>query len=129
MDTLFLLGRIILAGYFLFSGINHFIRMGMMSDYSKMKGVPLPSVAVAFTGLILILGGLSILLGVYPLVGIVLLVIFLIPVSFMMHNFWKVQDPQMKMGEMVNFMKNMALLGAVLMLSAIPTPWPFSITF
>jgi DoxX. len=127
MDILFLVGRIILAGYFLFSGINHFMRLGMMAGYAKMKGVPLPSVAVALTGLILTLGGLSILLGVYPLVGIILLVVFLIPVSFMMHDFWKVQDPQMKMGEMINFMKNMALLGALLMLSAIPTPWPFSV--
>jgi uncharacterized membrane protein YphA (DoxX/SURF4 family) len=127
MDTLFLIGRIIFAGYFLNSGINHFMRLGMMSDYAKMKGVPLPSVSVALTGLILILGGLSILLGVYPFVGIILLVVFLIPVSFMMHNFWKIQDLQMKMGEMINFMKNMALLGAVLMLSAIPTPWPFSV--
>jgi len=101
--------------------------MRMMSDYAKMKGVPVPSVAVALTGLMMILGGLSMLLGIYPLVGVVLLVVFLIPVSFMMHNFWKVQDPQMRMGEMINFMKNMALLGAVLMLSAIPIPWPFSV--
>ena len=127
MDTLFLVGRIIFGGYFINSGINHFMRLKMMSDYAKMKGVPMPSVSVAFTGLILILGGLSMVLGVYPNVGLVLLVVFLIPVSFMMHSFWKIQDPQMKMGEMVNFMKNMALIGAVLMLSAIPTPWPFSI--
>jgi putative oxidoreductase len=127
MDTLFLVGRIIFSGFFLFNGINHFIKLRMMSEYSKMKGIPLPSIAVALTGLILIIGGLSILLGIYPLVGLGLLVVFLIPVSFMMHNFWKVQDSQMKMGEMVNFMKNMALLGAVLMLSVIPTPWPFSV--
>jgi len=127
MNTLFLIGRIIFAGYFLYSGVNHFMRLGSMSDYAKMKGVPLPSVAIAFTGLLLLLGGLSILLGLYPFVGSILLVVFLIPVSFMMHNFWKIQDPQMKMGEKVNFIKNMALLGGVLMLSALPTPWPFSV--
>jgi uncharacterized membrane protein YphA (DoxX/SURF4 family) len=103
------------------------MQLKMMSDYTKMKGVPLPLVAVSLTGVILILGGLSILLGVYPLVGVVLLVVFLLPASVMMHNFWKVQDPQMKMGERTNFIKNMALLGAVLMLLAIPTPWPFRI--
>lgn len=128
MDMLFLIGRIILAGYLLYGGFNHFKRLGMMSDYSKMKKVPVPSVAVALTGLMLILGGLSILLGADPVVGIVLLVIFLIPVSFMMHNFWKVQDPQMKMGEKANFLKNMALLGAILMFLMIPRPWPFSVS-
>jgi len=103
------------------------MRFGMMSDYTKMKGVAFPTVAVAVTGLMAILGGLSILLGAYPVVGSVLLAAFLIPVSLMMHNFWKVQDPQLKMGEMVNFMKNIALLGAVLMFLAIPRPWPFSV--
>ena len=127
MDTLFVIGRIILAGFFVYSGFNHFKRLGMMSDYSKMKGVPLPSIAVALTGLMLMLGGLSILLGAYPVVGIFLLVVFLIPVSFMMHNFWKVQDPQLRAAERVNFLKNIALLGAVLMFLAIPRPWPFSV--
>jgi len=128
MDMVFLIGRIILAVYLLYGGFNHFKRLGMMSDYSKMKEVPVPSVAVALTGLMLILGGLSILLGAYPVVGIVLLVVFLIPVSFMMHNFWKVQDPQMKMGEKANFLKNMALLRAILMFLMIPRPWPFSVS-
>jgi hypothetical protein len=41
-----------------------------------------------------------------------------------MHNFWKDEDPQMKMADRINFMKNMALLGALLMLLAIPLPWP-----
>lgn len=99
----------------------------MMSGYANAKGVPVPSAAVALTGLMILLGGLSILLGVYPIIGVILLGAFLIPVSFMMHNFWKVQDPQMKMGEMINFMKNMALLGALLMFAAIPRPWPLSV--
>jgi putative oxidoreductase len=47
-------------------------------------------------------------------------------VSFPIHNFWAVQEPQAKMTEMVNFMKNMALLGFVLMTVAIPRPWPMS---
>jgi putative oxidoreductase len=123
MNTLFLLGRIIFGGYFIFNGINHFMKINMMSGYAKTKGVPMPSVSVALTGLLLLCGGLSMLLGIQPHVGIVLLVIFLLPVTLMMHNFWKVADSQMKMMEMINFMKNMALLGAVLMFLAIPVPW------
>ena len=125
MNILFLIGRIIFAGYFIFNGINHFMHLKMMSDYSKSKGVPLPSVAVPVTGLMLLLGGLCILLGIHVRIGLALLFVFLVPVSLLMHNFWSIKDPQMKMVEMVNFMKNMALLGAVLMLHAIPQPWPF----
>jgi len=129
MLILFLIGRIIVAGFFLFNGFNHFMLIGMMSDYAKMKGVPLPKIAVAVTGTMLVLGGLSILMGVFPVVGVILLAAFLIPVSFTMHNFWKIQDPQQKMIEMVNFLKNMALLGSVLMFLSIPQPWSYSLFY
>ncbi|MGB2869259.1 MAG: DoxX family membrane protein [Bacteroidota bacterium] len=127
METVGIIGRIIFGGYFLYSGINHFIGFAMMTQYAKMKGVPFPAVAQGITGLMLSLGGLSIVFGIYPLVGVALLVAFLVPVSLMMHDFWKLQDPQLRMADKVNFLKNMALLGAVLMLLAIPFPWPLSL--
>ncbi len=127
MDTLLLIGRVIFGGFFIYSGVNHFIGFGMMTQYAKMKGVPFPAIAQGITGLMLLLGGLSIVFGIYPFVGIVLLVAFLVPVSLMMHNFWKLEDPQLRMADKINFMKNMAMLGAILMLLAIPTPWPLSL--
>ena len=96
----------------------------MMTHYAKMKGVPFPAFAQGISGLMLLLGGLSLVFGFYPTVGIVLLVAFLVPVSLMMHNFWKLEDAQARMADRINFMKNMALAGALLMLLAIPSPWP-----
>ena len=125
--VIFLIGRLLLGGYFIFGGFNHFKMLNMMSGYAQMKGVPSPKAAVAFSGLLLFIGGLSILLGIYPTVGAVALVLFLVPVTFMMHAFWNVQDAQLKMGEMVNFTKNLALLGASLMLLSIPQPWSTSL--
>ncbi|MFQ6058585.1 MAG: DoxX family membrane protein [Anaerolineae bacterium] len=127
MDILFLMGRIVLGGYYLFNASNHFMRLEMMSGYAGSKGVPSPRLAVAGSGIILGLGGLSILLGFQPVIGVALIVIFLVPVAFMMHNFWAVEDPQMKMAEMVNFTKNLALAASALMFLAIPTPWSFSL--
>jgi len=126
-STIFIIGRVLLGSYFIYSGYNHFALINMMSGYAQSKGVPSPKVAVGFSGLLLLIGGLSILLGVYPTIGVIALVLFLLPVSFMMHAFWKIQDPQMKMGERVNFLKNGALLGATLMLFALPQPWPVSL--
>jgi putative oxidoreductase len=82
---------------------------------------------VLAAGVLLLIGGLSILTGFLPLVGVIALVLFYVPVVFMMHAFWKVQDPMAKMGEMVNFTKDVALLGSALMFLAVPQPWPFSI--
>jgi putative oxidoreductase len=124
---IFLIGRLLLGGFFINSGYKHFKHINMMAGYSQSKGIPAPKAAVAFTGLLLLLGGLSILLGVYPTIGAIALVIFFTPVTYLMHAFWKVVDPQARMGETVNFSKNVALLGATLMLLSIPQPWPLSL--
>jgi len=127
MAFAFLIGRIIVGGYYLFNAYNHFSQLDMMVGYAGSKGVPAPKLAVGGSGLLLLVGGLSILLGYQPLIGVIALIVFFLPVTFMMHDFWTVEDPQMKMGEMVNFMKNMALIGSTLMFLAIPTPWLFSL--
>jgi putative oxidoreductase len=123
----FLIGRIFVGGFFIIAGINHFANHGMMTGYAKMKGTPAPAAAVAGSGLLLLLGGLSLLLGFHPTIGVILLAIFLIPTSFLIHNFWAVQDPQAKMNDMVNFEKNIALLGFLLMTLLIARPWPMSL--
>jgi putative oxidoreductase len=126
-NIVFLIGRIIVGGFFLMNGFNHFARLNMMAGYAKSKGTPAPALAVSGSGVLLLLGGASLLLGYHPTIGAILLAIFLLGVSPPMHNFWAVQDPQAKMAEMVNFLKNMALLGFVLMTVAIPRPWPLSL--
>jgi uncharacterized membrane protein YphA (DoxX/SURF4 family) len=126
-STIFVIGRILLGGFFVYSGFNHFKGIGMMSGYAQMKGVPKPKTSVAFTGALLLVGGLSILLGAYPTIGVAALALFLIPATYMMHAFWKIQDPMARMGEKVNFTKNLALLGAALSLLAIPQPWTVSL--
>jgi putative oxidoreductase len=127
MSIVFLIGRIIFGGFFIFSGLNHFAKLEYISGYASMKGTPAPKAATGGTGLLLVLGGLSILLGVLPLVGAILLIIFLVAVSIQIHAYWKVADPQARAAEMVNFMKNMALAGALLMVLTIPGPWPLSL--
>jgi putative oxidoreductase len=124
---LFLIGRIIVGGFFLMSGFNHFAKLNMMAGYAKSKGMPAPEVAVGGSGVLLVLGGASMLLGYHPTIGAILLVVFLLAASFGIHNFWTVKDPQAKMNEQINFLKDIALLGFVLMTLVIPRPWPFSL--
>jgi putative oxidoreductase len=121
-----LAGRILLGGYFLLAGINHIRQRTAMAGYAASKGVPAPMAAVLGTGGLLLLGGASILLGLHPIVGLAVLAIFLVGVTPSMHAFWKVRDPMHRMGEQINFMKNTALLGALLALAALPQPWPLA---
>lgn len=123
----FLIGRILIGLFFLMAGFNHFARIKMMAAYAKMKGVPAPAVGVVGSGILLVLGGASMLLGFHPTIGVILLAIFLLPTSFMMHNFWAIQDPQAKLTEMIMFQKNLAILGLLLMTLLIERPWPISL--
>ncbi len=128
MDIVFLIGRIIVGGYYLYNASNHlFLGTAGLTGYAASKGVPAPKFFVYVAGILLLIGGLSFLLGFQPIIGAVALVLFFVPVSYKMHNFWAVQDPMAKVGEMVNFTKNMGLLGSSLMFLAIPQPWPFSL--
>jgi len=127
MDWLFLLGRIIYGGYFTMMGLMHFMKINDLTAYAKSKNVASPKFMVGFSGLFIFFGGLGVLLGAYVEIAVTLLSIFLVVVAFKMHNFWAIQDPNMKMAEMTQFLKNMALFGAALMVLAIPTPWVYSV--
>jgi len=126
MESIFFIGRILLGGYFLFNAYNHLFKSNDLVGYAESKGVMSAKLAVIGSGLLLLFGGYTILSGVRVTAGIAALVLFLIPVTFTMHAFWK-EEGQARMLDQVQFMKNMAILGAVLMLLAIPTPWPMSL--
>ncbi|MDH5442169.1 MAG: DoxX family protein [Candidatus Nomurabacteria bacterium] len=113
MAIIFLIGRILFAGLFLFYGINHFAKFKSMTSYAISKKVPFPKVAVILTGLALIVGGLGILLWFYVPIAAALLALFLFVSAFMMHNFWADTDSQTKMVNMNNFMRNFALIGGL----------------
>jgi putative oxidoreductase len=119
MNIVFLIGRIIFATFWLMGSFNHFKNLNYMSEYAKTRGTPSPKVAVGGTGVILLLGGFSMLLGVYPVVGIILLIVFLLGVSFQMHAYWKMDDAQMKQIDMINFTKNMAARGGAIDVRAV----------
>jgi putative oxidoreductase len=127
MNIAYFVGRIVFGCYWLMASFNHFKNLNYLSEYAKAKGTPSPKLAVAGSGTFLLAGGLSMLLGVYPVIGIVLLIIFLLGASFQMHSFWKVDDAEMKQADMINFTKNLALVGALLMLLLLPRPWPMSL--
>ena len=127
MDVLNLIGRILYGGYFIYNGLNHLlISTDMLTGYAESKSVPSPRLAVYGSGILLLLGGFSVLLGLAPDIGIVLLIIFLIPTTLMIHDFWAVGG-EAKASETINFTKNLALMGALLMFLAIPQPWPLSL--
>jgi uncharacterized membrane protein YphA (DoxX/SURF4 family) len=122
MKASYLLGRMIFGGYFLYAGIHHMQESEAMAQYTASKGIPAPELAVKATGIALIAGGTSVLLGLKKEWGAAAIAGFLVGVSPLMHDFWKQQDPEKRQNDMINFGKNMALLGASLALMGIEKP-------
>ena len=110
-----LLSRFLFGAIFLMSGLEHFAKQTI--GYAASQGVPLPSISVPFSGLLAIAGGLSVVLGYRAKQGAWLIVLFLVPVTLMMHRFWAVADPTMAQVQMIMFMKNVSMLGGALLIS------------
>jgi putative oxidoreductase len=110
-----LLGRIFYSAIFIMSGPNHF--KAATIGYAAAQGVPLASIAVPLSGIIALLGGLSIALGYRAKLGAWLIVLFLVPVTLMLHRFWGVSDPQVAGLQLAMFMKNLSLLGTALIIA------------
>jgi uncharacterized membrane protein YphA (DoxX/SURF4 family) len=127
MKAAFLIGRLVFGGFFLYNGINHLKQRKQLAQYAETKNVPMAEAVVAATGVALIGGGTSILLGVKPKLGTAAIAGFLAGVSPVMHNFWSVQEPGQRLNEMINFSKNMALLGSAVALMGVDEPWPVSV--
>ena len=111
-------GRVVTAAFFLMQAYKHLTSSAMLAGYAQSKGVPVPRVSVIVTGLMMLAGALSILTGWHAVYGAGLLVLFLVPTALIMHNYWAVSDPMAKMGERINFWKNITIVGALLLYMA-----------
>jgi putative oxidoreductase len=109
------LGRALFVAIFLTSAPEHFARGTI--EHAAAQGVPLASLAVPFSGVLALLGGLSVLLGYHARIGALFLVAFLVPVTLMMHRFWGVPDPSAAQLQEIMFMKNVSMLGGALLIA------------
>ena len=126
MEIIFLIGRVLFGMLFLQNGWNHFVNNTGLAIYAQSRGVPMPRIAVFITGIIIVLGGLGIILGIYVKLSILLLSLFLIGTLLKVHTFWKEVNPSTRTAEQTSFFKNAALLGALLMFLSILEPWGLS---
>ena len=119
MEIVMFIGRILFAAMFVLSGINHFTKAEAMTGYAQFKGVPQPKLANLVSGVILLAGGLSVILGVVADLGALVVSILLVIMAVLMHDFWKQTDPQAQQTEMIGFLKNISMAGGGLFMFAV----------
>ena len=118
MDAVLLVGRILFAFMFVMSGFNHLAKAEAMAGYAAYKKVPAPKLANLLSGVLMLLGGLSIILGVYADLGALVLAILLVVMAVKMHDFWNAQG-EAKQPEMIGFLKNISMAGGASFLFAV----------
>ena len=125
---LFLIGRILFGATLAFMGLNHFVDLDTMAGYAEFKGLPAPRFSVVASGALLVLGGLGVVVGAFPVVAAGGLAVFLLVSAVTMHDFWSIEDPEDKQSEMTGFLKNVYGAGAALALLAVGgTAWPYGL--
>lgn len=127
VEVLFLVGRLIFGGVFLMHGLDHYFQLDAMEAWAERNGVPEPRWTMIGLGTLIVLGGLGVVTGLLPHVSLGLIIVALIPATALMHRFWEVEDEEAQRLEMLQFLKNAALIGACLMAFVIDTPWVFSL--
>jgi uncharacterized membrane protein YphA (DoxX/SURF4 family) len=117
-------GKLGFVAYFVMAGIGHLTNYKGMTGYAQSKKVPFAGAAVVVSGLMMLAGAALILFSWHPIWGAALLVAFLVPAAFLMHNFWVETDPMMKAGQMAHFWKNLTIAaGAVLYAVCVHGSW------
>jgi len=108
-DYLVLVGRQLFAMIFMIASAGHFTpaQIALAAEH----GVLMATVLVPISGVIALLGGLSVLFGYRARVGGCLLGVFLVPVTLFMHNFWAAPDAATFRLQLLLFIRNVALLG------------------
>ncbi len=113
------LGRIMLCAIFLRAALGNDIpNFGGTAKFMASKGIPAPSLMLAGAIAFLIVGGLSVILGFKGRIGAALLFVFLVLATYFFHDFWHVTDPKAKQDQIINFMKNVSMMGAMLLIVA-----------
>jgi putative oxidoreductase len=115
-DVADLIGRIFLAFIFLFEAYDSiaFFRANkeMMTEY----GITWNQDFLMYSSiLLLILGGVLILIGYRTSLGAICLLIYWIPLTFVLYSFWNDAEDIRRLNSLM-FMKNMAIAGGLLML-------------
>jgi uncharacterized membrane protein YphA (DoxX/SURF4 family) len=108
-------GKLGFVAFFVMSGINHLMNYKGMTAYAQSKKIPLAGAAVVISGLMMLAGAVMILFYWHAIWGAGLLILFLVPAAFLIHNFWVETDPMAKANQMAHFWKNLTIAaGAVL---------------
>ena len=122
-EEVFWLGRLLFSLVLIGSGIGHLTQTEGSAQYAEYKGVPNAKLMVQVTGVLMLIGGLAVVLGVFMDLAAVCIAVLMVVFAVKMHTFWTESDPQTQNIERAQFMKNISIAGGALVIAALPVDW------
>ena len=123
----FLLGRVLFALVVGYLALGNLLDLESAVGYAKHKGAPLAEFTVPLGSFGLITDALAVLTGVYPALGTLAMLGFLVPITLVMHDFWTLTGED-RQNEQIHFLKNVGLAGGALVFLALTTlDWPYAV--
>ena len=113
-DVAALVGRLLLAAIFITSGFGKITGFEGTVGYIASKGLPLPQVAAIIAIVAELGGGILLAIGYKARWAALALAVFTLAAGFLFHDYWAA-DAAQKMGQQINFWKNVAITGGFLM--------------
>jgi putative oxidoreductase len=120
-------GRVLLCVIFLMAAVGN--KIPHFSDVAQLmasKGIPAPKLMLAGAIVFLLAGSLSVITGYRARIGASLLLVFLVLATYYFHNFWAITEAKAQQEQMIQFMKNLSLMGAMVLIIA-NGPGPMSV--
>lgn len=114
---LLLIGRLLFSLIFIFSAIMQLWKFKNTVQYLTTLKVPFPKFLAICSNIVSIIGGIGIVFHSYSLYGSILIILFLLPSTFIAHRFWNIEDKKEKNNQMQHFMKNVALIGGAIIIA------------
>lgn len=114
MDAIVLIGRLLFVVIFVIQGSQHLTKSAALAGYAQSKGVPFARLSVIGSGLLMLVGSVMVVLGLWGDLGTLLLIAFLLSSLVTMHAFWTVKETQARQMDFIQFEKNVGLIGGAL---------------
>ncbi len=112
-------GRILIAAIFMMSAAGNKIpNFNAVAEAMGKVGIPSPQIMLAGAIVFLLAGSALLVLGLYARIGALLLLVFLVLATYYFHGFWRLEDAHAKQEQMIQFMKNLSMMGAMLFIIA-----------
>lgn len=120
MPTLRYLSHLLAAGVFIFGGAQAYREPAPRAAKARALGMPESHEGVRFNAAVMIAGGIALALDVFPRLAAAALAVSLVPTTIIGHAFWTEQNPAARQAQQTQFLKNAAMLAALLLIAVEP---------